>query len=338
MHATLRIGVLGAARITPMALLRPARLVPGVEVVAVAARDRERAGAFARKHGIARTHDSYEALLADPEVDAVYNPLPNSHHGLWTIRALDAGKHVLCEKPLAANADEAEAMAAAARRNGRVLMEAFHWRYHPLAARMRAILDSGELGTTRHVEAHFAVPLWIPGDIRYRWDLAGGALMDTGCYAISILRFLAGAEPTVRRARAQLSGPKVDRAMQADFVFPDGRTGRITCSLFSSTILRARARVHGDLGMMDVFNPVAPQVAHRLTVVTASGKRRERVPGPASYTGQLEAFRQAIGGAPVPTSPEHGIANMRVIDAVYHEAGLPLRQGVPVAGGGLGSV
>lgn len=326
MNRPLRIGVLGAARITPMALIRPARQVPGVEVVAVAARDNQRARSFAKKHGVARVHSSYAELLADPEIDAIYNPLPNSHHGIWSIRALDAGKHVLCEKPLAANADEAQAMADAAERNQRVLMEAFHWRYHPLAARMRAVVDSGELGTIRHVEAHFAVPLWIPGDIRYRWDLAGGALMDTGCYAVSILRFLAGAEPEVVRVDAKLSGPNVDRAFAADLRFADGRSGRITCSLFSRTIFQSRARVHGDLGRLDVFNPVAPQLGHRLSVYGPSGVRRERVPGPASYTAQLEAFCRAVDGEPIPTPAEHGVANMRVIDALYRAAGMPLRQ------------
>src|SRR5574337_909465 len=173
----LRIGVLGAARIAPMALVRPARQVPEATVVAVAARDPQRAQAFATKHGIPRVHPSYDALLADTEIDAIYNPLPNSLHCEWTIRALQAGKHVLCEKPLASNAAEAERMAEAAGQAGRVLVEAFHWRYHPLAARMQAIIDAGELGAVQHIEAHFCLLLPLPGDIRYRLDLAGGATM-----------------------------------------------------------------------------------------------------------------------------------------------------------------
>ena len=145
----LRFGILGAARIAPMALVRPAREGTGVEVVAVAARDERRARAFARRHRIPRTHGSYAALLADPEVDAVYVPLPNSLHAEWTIRALEAGKHVLCEKPLASNAAEAALVIEAAQRSGRLLIEAFHWRHHPLAARMREIVTSGELGAER---------------------------------------------------------------------------------------------------------------------------------------------------------------------------------------------
>src|SRR5436190_1784336 len=219
----LRIGILGAARIAPMALIRPARQVPEAAVTAVAARDPTRAAIFARKHGIPRVADSYAALLADPEIDAIYNPLPNSLHATWTIQALEAGKHVLCEKPLASNADEARSMADAARRCDRVLVEAFHYRYHPLAARMRAIIDSGALGTVQHIEATMCIPLPIPGDIRYQWKLAGGATMDVGCYAISLVRFLAGAEPEVLRAHARLSSAKVDRWISADFQFADGR-------------------------------------------------------------------------------------------------------------------
>lgn len=323
----LRLGVLGAARITPLALLTPARKLNEAVVVAVAARDPARARAFADRHGIMRVHPTYEALLADPEIDAVYNPLPNSHHGEWSIRALEHGKHVLCEKPIAANAEEAAHMAAAARATGRVLVEAFHWRYHPLAARMREIVDSGELGTVRHIEAHFCVPLLRPGDIRFRLDLAGGATMDTGCYAINIVRFLAGAEPQVVRAAARLSSPGVDRAMAADFRFDDGRTGHMSCSLFSGTLLRASATVHGDAGRLSVLNPVAPQFFHRLRVQTAQGTRSERLRSESTYTHQLRAFVAAArGNEPVLTGPEDAIANMRVIDAVYTHAGLTPRR------------
>ena len=152
----LRRGDLGAARIAPMALVGPARRVPGVEVLAVAARDRTRAEAFAARHRIPRVHPTYEALIADPEIEAIYNPLPNSLHAPWTIRALEAGKHVLCEKPFSATVAEAQAMADAAARSGRVLMEAFHYRYHALFARMRALLRAGEIGAMQHLDARDA--------------------------------------------------------------------------------------------------------------------------------------------------------------------------------------
>ena len=326
MPEPVRIGVLGAARITPLALLRPARELRDVEVVAVAARNPARARAFAGKHGIARVHDSYDALLADPGVEAVYNPLPNGLHCEWTIRALEAGKHVLCEKPIAANADEARRMAEAAERTGRTLVEAFHWRYHALAVQAKAILESGVLGPVRHVEVHFCIPFVIPGDIRYRWDLAGGATMDVGSYTVSIARFLGGGEPKVLRADAKLSSPKVDRYMEADLRFPNGATGRVVHSLFSAALLRARAFVRGERGEMRVLNPIAPQFVNRLTVSGPQGVRSRSIRGEGSYTAQLRAFAAALrGGPPMPTDGVHGVANMRVIDAIYERAGLPRR-------------
>jgi predicted dehydrogenase len=322
----LRIGILGAARIAPMAIIRPARRVPDAVVAAVAARDPGRAQAFARKHGIPRVAASYDALVADPEIDAVYNPLPNSLHAAWSIKAMEAGKDVLCEKPLASNATEAHTMAQAASRHGRMLVEAFHYRYHPLAARMKAIVDSGALGAVRHVEATMCIPLVVPGDIRYRWELAGGATMDIGCYAINMVRFLAGAEPEVVRAAARLASPRIDRWMTADLVFADGRTGRITCSLFSAALLRLQVVVRGERGELRVFNPLAPHFYHRLRLRTPDGTNTERVAGDATYTHQLRAFVDAVRTRHVPpTDPADAIANMRVIDAVYEKAGLPRR-------------
>ena len=175
----LRIGILGAARIAPTAVTKPARDLPDVEVVAVAARDRGRADAFARKHGIATVHDSYEALVADPTVDAVYNPLPNGLHGHWTIAALEHGKHVLCEKPFTANAAEARAVAAVADTSGLVVMEAFHYRYHPLADLMVSLVQEEAMGRVEHIEARAIVPYFKPHDIRFDLSLAGGSL-DAG--------------------------------------------------------------------------------------------------------------------------------------------------------------
>ena len=142
MMEPLRVGCLGAARIAPAALIKPSASNEGVVCAAVAARDPSRARAFAAKYDIAKVHDSYEALLADDDLDAVYIPLPNGLHGLWTLRALAQGKHVLCEKPFTANADEAQRVADAATDSGLVVMEAFHWRYHPMAARMLAVIGS----------------------------------------------------------------------------------------------------------------------------------------------------------------------------------------------------
>jgi predicted dehydrogenase len=232
---------------------------------------------------------------------------------------------------MASNAAEAERMAAVAGDTGCFLVEAFHYRYHPLAARMKEIVEGGSLGEVEHIEAHLCIPLIRRGDIRFRFELAGGATMDVGCYAINMVRFLAGAEPTVVRARAYLSSPRVDRYMRAEFRFPDGRTGRITCSLFSRYLLRARALVRGSWGELSVLNPVAPQHYHGLKLRAPEGKRKERIAGRATYTHQLEAFVRLLrDGTPMATDARDAIANMRVIDAVYEKAGLPLRQPTPV--------
>ena len=323
---TVRVGILGAARIVPSALIKPARQVAEVIIAAIAARDVARGRAFAQKHGIPQVFASYDELLADPNIDAVYIPLPNSLHERWTLQALTAGKHVLCEKPFASNAVEAERMAEAAQQSGLVLMEAFHYRYHPLAARMKEIVSSGELGTIQHIEAWLCFPLLSRNDIRYNLSLAGGATMDTGSYTINVLRFLAGEEPEVVQATAKLASPGIDRRMDADLRFPNGITGHMTASLLSSTLLRVSVRVTGERGKMNVLNFIAPQVYHRLTVHTPQGHRTEHMAGDATYTYQLRAFAQAITkGTPVLTDPIEAVANMRVIDAVYRHAGLQPR-------------
>ncbi|GHO45719.1 Gfo/Idh/MocA family protein [Ktedonospora formicarum] len=323
---TVRIGVLGAANIVPAALIKPAQQVAEVTVTAIAARDITRAQAFAKKHQIPHVFVSYEELLNDPNIDAVYIPLPNSLHGRWTIRALEAGKHVLCEKPFASNAVEAERMAQAGQQSGLILMEAFHYRYHPLAARMKEIVSSGELGTLRRIEASLCFPLFSRNDIRYNLALGGGATMDAGSYPINLLRFLSGEEPEVVQATAKLASPGVDRRMDAELRFPSGITGHIRASIFSSDLLRISARITGDQGHMSVLNYIAPQAYHRLTVKTAREHRTEHVAGDASYTYQLRAFAQAINdGTPVLTNANDAIANMQVIDAIYRKAGLQPR-------------
>jgi len=323
-----RFGCLGAAKIAPAALVKPAKRAADAEVRAVAARDRGRAEAFATRHGVPVVHGSYEELLADPDIDAVYNPLPNGLHALWTLRALAAGKHVLCEKPFAANATEAARVADAAADTGLVVMEAFHWRYHPLATRMVEIATSGELGPVRRVEAAFCFPLLKRGDIRWRLDLAGGALMDAGCYAVHMVRTLAGAEPTVVRATAKERSPGVDRSMRAELAFADGRQGRVTTSMWSARVLQLSATVVGDEGTMRVFNPLAPQAFHRLSVRGRTGRRHERINGGATYDYQLAAFTAAIrDGTPTLTPPAESVANMAVIDAIYRAAGMTPRSG-----------
>jgi predicted dehydrogenase len=322
-----RIGILGAARIAPLAIVNPARENDEVIVCAIAARDESRAQAFAVKHGIARVHDSYESLLADPDLDAVYIPLPNGLHGRWIRNALNSGKHVLCEKPFTANAAEASEIAQLAAKSDRVVMEAFHYRYHPLTLAIEEVLSSGELGRLERVEAALCFPLPKFSDIRYDFSLAGGATMDAGSYAVHMARTFGGSTPEVVSARAKLRGPEVDRAMTAELRFADGHTGRVRCSMWSSKLLQISARVIGEHGELRVLNPVTPQLFHRLSVRSSGDHRVMRFPRRASYAYQLDAFvASVLRGAPVKTSPDDSVENMSVIDSIYRAAGLPLRK------------
>jgi predicted dehydrogenase len=321
------MGILGAARIAPAAVVRPARSVPEVTISAVAARDESRGQKFAAKHGIPRVLPDYRALVQDPDIDAVYVPLPNGLHGHWTKAALAAGKHVLCEKPFTANADEAaEIRMAAQAAPHQVVMEAFHYRYHPLFARALALLAQGAVGEVRRIDTWMCFPLPLFKDIRWQLGLAGGSTMDAGCYAIHMARHLAGAEPRVTSARARLRSPGVDRLMEAELDFGDGRTGQVTTSMWSVHVVHIGFTVRGTRGELRVLNPPAPHLYHRL--VLRSGRRTvEHAVRRPTYEFQMEAFADAVLGGKAPiTGVDDALANMKVIDSVYRAAGLEPRR------------
>ena len=321
----IRFGILGAARIAPDALIKAAHNVPEAEVVAVAARDPKRAREFAATHKIPRVLATYDDLVNDPELDVIYNPLPNSLHCEWTIAALRAGKHVLCEKPLASNAAEAERMSKAADESGKILGEAFHYRYHPLADRVRALISGGTLGRLVRVEGNFSVP--IPEtNIRFDWSLAGGATMDLGCYPLHMIHYFSGLTPRVISAKAETGPKNIDIAMEVDLELADGVTARMTCAMKKDSVISASFMARGEQGELRVINPIAPHRGHQLTVKTEAGEKNETVPGDTTFTHQLRAFVKAVRGeAKFPTDGAEGIINMRVIDDVYRAAGLPPR-------------
>jgi predicted dehydrogenase len=337
----LRIGVLGAARVATYALLAPARLVPRVRVTAIAARDVDRARSFAAMHDIPHVEADYDALVRSAEVDAVYVALPAALHATWTERALANGKHVLCEKPFASNAREAERMVETAIDRGRVLVEAFHWRYHPLADRLGDLCAGDEIGKLRSIDAGFEVGV-DPSDIRYDLGLGGGALMDLGCYPVQWARFVVACRdggtpletvPTVARAEA-VEGPRgVDVAMTAQLVFRGDVRATIQCSMAQGRPYRSWLHVRGERGELRVDNPLAPQLGHSLSVEGATGARTEQVAGGTSHGHQLERFAAAVlDAAPMPTGGADAIATMRVIDAIYGAAGL-FPRGTNVDGG-----
>ncbi|MEU0194792.1 Gfo/Idh/MocA family oxidoreductase [Streptomyces afghaniensis] len=325
----LRIGVLGAARITERSLIDPARAT-GHRLVAVAARDRSRAETFAQEHDVERVAGSYAELVADPDIDVVYNPLANGLHGPWNLAALAAGKHVLSEKPSASNAQEAAEVLEAAGKAGTVFMEAFHYLFHPVTRRLHELLDSGELGELRHVEAMVAIAAPPDTDPRWSLPLAGGALMDLGCYSLHALRMLApwaGGAPRLAAARGgqRAGAPGVDEWLDADLEYPGGATGSARCHMAYDG-LEMSIRITGSRGEATAPNFVLPQMDDRIVVRTPEGERTEHLGTRSSYTYQLEAFAARVrDGAALPLDADDAVTTMQLIDDCYGAAGFEPR-------------
>lgn len=321
----LTIGVLGAARITRDALVRPASDLDGVAVAAIAARDPRRAAGAARAHRIALVHDSYESLLADENVAAVYNPLPNGLHGRWTTAAIEAGKHVLCEKPFTANADEARAVARAADDSGLIVMEAHHSSHHPQTKRAAELVRSGILGELVSAQASFIVPMPPSSDIRWNLTLAGGSLMDLGCYPLRWLRDVLDVVPTVTSARAD-DRDGIDASMDARLDYA-GTPARVRAAMWSRRVLVIKAEVRGTMGVMKVRMPYMPQIKGRIRIDGPGLRVRERADPRTSYSFQLEAFRDAVvaGGLNV-SDGDAAVETMQTIDDIYRAAGMEARR------------
>jgi predicted dehydrogenase len=322
----LRMGVLGAARIAELAIVKPARAT-GTRLVAIAARDQARAWAFASEHGVEQVLASYADVVAAPDVEAVYNPLPNALHGTWNTAAINAGKHVLSEKPFAANAEEAADVAAAARGRGVIVVEGFHYLYHPVNRRLHELLASGDLGELVHVETTLEIQDPGPRDPRWSLVLAGGATMDLGCYSLHAQRVLApwgGGEPELVAARAgeRPGEPGVDEWLEARLRFPSGATGVARCHMASDR-RRMTYRVAGSRGEALVTNFVEPHLDDRVIIQTRAGRHVERHGTRSSYTYQLEAFVRAVReGASMPIAVDDAVRNMELIDECYVAAGL----------------
>ncbi|MEM7093930.1 MAG: Gfo/Idh/MocA family oxidoreductase [Actinomycetota bacterium] len=323
--APLRFGILGAARIAPKALIEPVAKLATATVSRVAARDHDRATEFAATHGVDNVAADYRALIDADDVDVVYNPLPMSLHADWTIAALRAGKHVFCEKPFAANAEEAAAMIAAADETGMVLGEAFHYRYHPMWLRILDLVDSGTIGTINRVEANFNITIGKP-DLRWDYETAGGATMDLGCYPVHWVRDLLG-EPTVTDAfaTADSDDPLVDADLTMDLRWESGATGRVRSSMIAE-VPDISLRIEGSSGEVIAANPMAPQNGNVLTVTTERGTTSGPVDAGISYDHMVRAFVDHVcHGSAFPTRGQDSVNNMAVIDAAYRSAGLPER-------------
>ncbi|WP_456284388.1 Gfo/Idh/MocA family protein [Microbacterium sp. JZ101] len=317
-----RIGVLGAARIVPQALLRPASEIRGLDVVAIAARDRAKADAFARKHSIPMVHGSYDGLLADDSINAVYIPLPPSLHAPWAIAALEAGKHVLVEKPFTAEPDAAVRIVNAVGRSDRVLMEAYHSHHHPFQRRLTEIVRSGELGQIRSARATFCVPIPPGKDIRWQKALGGGALLDLGYYPTRLLTELLGPPVRVDDARASVMR-EVDRRITATMTYPGDVRGEVVASMWSARLFDMSLVVTGTHGRMRVTFPYHPQHGARARVVANGERREEAAERRSTYAFQAETFRDAVlDGAAISTGAEEAAAHQRLLARIAAAAGL----------------
>jgi xylose dehydrogenase (NAD/NADP) len=308
-------GILSTARINRHVLVG-ARKSNRVEIVAVASRDDARAEAYARKHGIPRSHGSYEALLADDAVEAVYIPLPNSMHVEWTIRALQAGKHVLCEKPLARRAADAEHAFDVAEEAGRFLMEAFMYRHNPQTRRLVELVDAGAVGQLRLIRAAFSFTVEGSTNIRLLAELDGGALMDVGCYCVSASRLLAG-EP-VRVNGEQLSARGVDVRFAGTMRFDNDVIGQFDCGL--DLPFRDELEVIGSDGSLFLDDPWhcrSPLIELR----RAGGSERIEIDLADSYQLELENLSEAIRGEAEPLlGREDAVGQARSLEELYRAA------------------
>ncbi|CAF1487677.1 unnamed protein product [Adineta steineri] len=353
----LKIGILGAANIANIALINPASKLPNVLIYGIAARDRQRAETFARKHSIPKVYDNYDELLADPDITMIYNPLPNGLHYEWTIKALRMGKHVLCEKPLANNTDEARDMVEEARKQNRLLVEAFHYRYHPFCNEtLRDIMSNkNDIGAIQNISCTFTVPISFMqnNDIRFQYPLGGGAQMDLGCYLISMCRFIVNTynnrteddegQFEIEKAealRVSPTNPQIDYGMRSEFLL-DG----IKCTTYNEftnnwSFFKHQIVVECERVTITIAYLIAPVFYHYLTIRQRDSGQTRTIKNysdnQSTYYYQLKAFVEAVQTIQnegsidkayeiAYTTGKSGIRNMEIIDEIYRKAGLVVR-------------
>lgn len=312
----LRFGVLGAAKIATEKVVPAMQRGERTDVVALASRSPERGASAAADLGIERVHGTYQDLLADEEVEAVYIPLPNHLHAEWTVAAARAGKHVLCEKPMAMDVDEAASMLAVCRDAGVTFMEAFMYRVHPQWLRARSLLASGMIGQPLAIHTSFSYHNDDPDNIRNIAEYGGGALMDIGCYCIDVPRFLFGADP--ERVTGVVHRDEVfgtDVLSSATLRFPGGRQSTFTCSTQAAPYQRVHVVASGGYLEVEVPFNAPPDASTRLWVTRAGRTEEEIIPAADQYTLQGDAFAAAVlDGATLPIPQETGLAVLAAIE------------------------
>jgi predicted dehydrogenase len=326
----LRWGILSTAKINDRLLPAFAKSQSS-RVVAVGSRDLSKSRVYAQERGIPRAYGSYEELLADPDIDAIYNPLPNHLHGVWTCRAADHGKHVLCEKPLTVTAAEAEEVVAYCQAKSVRLMDGFMWPHHPRTAKIRAVLDAGTIGTVQKVHATFTFNLeQLPTtNIRMQPEAGGGGLLDVGCYTTYAIRWWMQAEPVKVFARAVYVND-VDVAMSGVWTFADGRTATFDCGFTHP--LRTHVEIVGTTGTIRIPNQWIPDDRAAFEIIRQSGDFGHTIetletPGEDQIVHMIDHFAAAVrSGQDCTPHPQEAIRTARVLDALARSA----RSGVEV--------
>lgn len=322
MTEKIRWGILSTARIGRDRVIPAMQKAHNAEVTAVASRNLATAESFAADLGIPRAFGSYEEMLADPDIDAIYNPLPNNLHAEWSIRCAEAGKATLCEKPLASNAAEAQTMVDAFAKHNVPFAEAFMYRFHPQTQTVKRLIDEGAIGTVNSIASAFTFPIGNEDDIRLKANMAGGGLMDVGCYCISIMRYLTGEEPTTGKALAVIGErSQVDESLVGILQFPSGVLGHFDCGVRSH--VENNYEVRGTKGRILVERAfVIPQEDAVIRVWRGNDYEEIRVLNANSYTLMTEDFSDAILNKRPPLfAPQDAVANMAVIDLLL--ASLP---------------
>lgn len=322
----IRIGLLGAARIADQAIIQPAAKRSDVVIAAVAASNLEKAQTFAQQFGIEQAFGSYDELITRDDIDLIYNALPPSLHAKWSIRAVLHGKHVLCEKPFAMDVAEAKDMVATAKISHRLLIEGYHYRFHPVFAEVERLVKSGELGTIHTVRSNFSVRIAeTPGSLRHNVPLGGGALMDLGCYPLHWLRTLFASTPEILWADAICPKAQLDSSFELRLQFPNGPLCYVGCAM-SEHLSRhhdASLYLEGDKAQLEVLNLVAPHQGHKLRLTKDGEAREYQINGDTTYDHQLAHVVACIKGETKPlTGGRDAIDQMQLIDDAYKAAGL----------------
>jgi D-xylose 1-dehydrogenase (NADP+, D-xylono-1,5-lactone-forming) len=318
MDKILRWGLLSTANIN-RALIPPLRASTRNRLAAVASRSQASADAYAREWNIPKAHGSYEALLADPEIDVIYNPLPNHLHAEWTIKALEAGKHVLCEKPIALTLPEVDAMTEAARRTGKVLAEAFMYRHHPQTLKVKELVTSGAIGKLQAVRGAFTFKIKSENNIRLSPEMGGGALWDVGCYPVSYARFIVGQEPVEVYGQQVTGRSGVDDSFFGQMKFPGDIYAQFDCGI--RTPYRTHIEIIGDAGYIRVADPFKPGLDGAITLSRQDVTETVPIPSMELYLGEVEDMAECILTGKAPRiSLEDSRANVQVILALIESA------------------